>query len=111
MVISPTPAAFSNFCLICLSAIRVTSRRERRAETAICKMGAASGSNFCTTGCLAVCGNCGTIRLTLFCTSCAATSVMDRDRGTLADGAQKTGEGQEFEGELRPQTGTKFGRD
>ena len=57
-----------------LSAIRVTSRSERGAETAICRIGAASGSNFCTIGSLAVSGRLGTIRLTLFWTSCAATS-------------------------------------
>ena len=50
------------------------SRSERGAETAICMIGAASGSNFCTTGCFAVSGRFGTITLTLFCTSCAATS-------------------------------------
>src|ERR1039458_7686281 len=64
MVTSPTPLAFSRLRLICLSAIRVTSRRDRGADTATRKMGAASGSNFCTTGCLAVCGKSLTIRLT-----------------------------------------------
>ena len=32
MVIWPTPLAFSSFCLICLSAISVTSRSERLAR-------------------------------------------------------------------------------
>ena len=80
IVISPTPLAVSSFCLICLSAISVRSRMDRGAHTAMRNTGAASGSNFWITGCFAVCGRSGTIRLTWFCTSCAATSPFFESR-------------------------------
>ncbi len=68
------PLMFSSWGLICLSAISVTSRKGRGEESAICMIGVASGSNFCTTGALAVSGRSLTIRFTLSRISCAPTS-------------------------------------
>ena len=68
------PLMFSSCGLICLSAISVTSRNGRGDDSAICMMGVASGSNFCTTGALAVSGRSLTIRFTLSRISCAPTS-------------------------------------
>ena len=50
---------FSSRCLTCLSAISVTSRMGRGAETTICMMGVASGSNFCIDRRFAVSGRSG----------------------------------------------------
>ena len=61
--------------LICLSAMSVTSRKLRGAETAMRKTGVASVSSFCTTGTSAVSGRSLTIRSTLLRTSDAATSA------------------------------------
>src|SRR6185295_17214963 len=74
MLTSPTPLMDSICCLILLSAMSVTSRCERGAETAMRTTGAASVSNFCTMGCSAVTGRSLTMRSTLLRTSCAAMS-------------------------------------
>ncbi len=73
IVTCPTPSAFSSFCLISLSAIRVTSRVERGALTAIWSTLEASGSILDTTGTSALAGSSLTTWLILFCTSWAAT--------------------------------------
>ena len=71
----PTPLIDSIMRLIFLSAISVTSRKDRGADTARRKTGVASVSSFCTIGTSAVSGRSLTIRSILLRTSCAATSA------------------------------------
>src|SRR5882672_3905268 len=71
----PTPLIDSISRLICLSAMSVTSRSERGAETAMRKTGVASVSSFWTMGTSAVSGRSLTMRSILLRTSCAATSA------------------------------------
>src|SRR6266550_153844 len=71
----PTPSIDSISRLIPLSAMSVTSRKLRGAETAMRKTGVAAVSSFCTIGTSAVSGRLLTIRSTLLRTSEAATSA------------------------------------
>src|SRR5437764_6363907 len=79
----PTPLIGSICRLICLSAMSVTSRRERGAETAMRRTGVASVSSFWTIGISAVSGSSLTIRSTLLRTSWAATSAFFSSRNVI----------------------------